>query len=162
MNDAADNYKQTRNEFAAAFYHYLRYSYKIVDGFQSVRYEGKDKYDIIDTLRKNSERLPARFIKNESFNDSLRRMKDKNLGVVMFVSSADLSQSWGWYIQGLPMNEKGKYTIQSVIDELRRLGWSNKKTNTFRGYAISEARYTQWRESLAKNEDDDLLEELDD
>ena len=162
LNDAADNYKQTRNEFAAAFYHYLRYSYKIVDGFQSVRYEGKDKYDIIDTLRKNSERLPARFIKNESFNDSLRRMKDKNLGVVMFVSSADLSQSWGWYIQGLPMNEKGKYTIQSVIDELRRLGWSNKKTNTFRGYAISEARYTQWRESLAKNEDDDLLEELDD
>ena len=173
LDDSADNYNKTKNAFAAAFYHYLRHSYEIKADFSPCRYDGDDKYDIIQQLRKNSVKLPGRFVRclmtQKEFNEDseetqytiIKKMSDKKRGVVMFVSTSEINKYWGYYVKDLPKNDVGKYTSQSAIDDLQRLGWEYKKTNTLRGYIINEEKYNEWREEINKatdDEDDELTE----
>ena len=174
LDDSADNYNKTKNAFAAAFYHYLRHGYEIKADFSPCRYDGDDKYDIIQQLRKNSVKLPGRFVRclmtQKEFNEDseetqytiIKKMSDKKRGVVMFVSTSEINKYWGYYVKDLPKNDVGKYTSQSAIDELQRLGWEYKKTNTLRGYIINEEKYNEWREEINKatDEEDDELTEI--
>ena len=60
-------------------------------------------------------------------------------------------------------NERGKYTIQSVIDDLKRLGWSYKRSNNVNGYCITLEQFNEWKQSIRANEeeiDDDDIEWL--
>ena len=92
----------------------------------------------------------------------IKKMSDKKRGVVMFVSTSEINKYWGYYVKDLPKNDVGKYTSQSAIDELQRLGWEYKKTNTLRGYIINEEKYNEWREEINKatDEEDDELTEI--
>ena len=181
LNDKAPHYNETKNAFAAAFYHYLRYTYEnphlsALEDYETCRYEGNDKREILAMLRKNSERLPTKFIKKLSiasnvvgvYNDTyaiLKRMRDRKLGeTVMFAATSSLEQAWNTYVLSLPRGEQGRYTVQAVIDELKRFEWFNKNTKTGKGWAIEEKKYEEWKKTVEGDDeadDDDYLEELD-
>ena len=178
LDERMPNYQQSKLAFAAAFYHYLRYTYKNpylpnMESYSPVRYRGKDKETIIKELLENSERLPIRFIKRLITEDDeprqptdlqkLKKMKDRKIGTVVFISSSKIEAFWNNFLNELPTNERGKYTSQAVIEEMKRLGWVSKSTKTCNGYALPLPKYEEWRKSIENGEDDDedYLEELD-
>ena len=165
LNDRDVNYKANCQKFAAAFYHYLRYTYEIPDGFNTVRYSGSDKDKIINDLRISSERLSMKFIKQLSIvgdtddddddMDICRKYKQRGSDVVgVFISQSDLCDRWRNYTSTLSQNERGRYTIQSVIDDLKRLGWSYKRSHSVNGYCITLEQFNEWKQSIIANEEE--------
>ena len=178
LDERMPDYHKTKLEFAAALYHYLKYTYKNpylpnMEAYSPVRYNGTDKDMIIKELLQNSERLSNRFIKRLTIADDpnyqktdiriLKKMKDRKLGVVVFVSTSSIERYWSEFINDLTITERGKYTSQSVIEEIIRLGWTRKATKSCNGYALPLTKYEEWRKSIekGKQDEDDYLEEID-
>ena len=171
FDDTADDYKDRLNLFAASFYHYLRYVYPIPEGFTTERYDGKDKYEIIQRLRQNSQRLPMRFIKKlsikpEQYTENpyaileVHRTK-KPVVEHVFVSEEKLAIAFQKYLCSgfVSTKERGMYSVNSVFQELEKsLGWCRKryKSNTIAGYDILKVDYDKWisEQSIPTEEDE--------
>ena len=183
LDSSMPDYNKTQRAFAAAFWNHLRYTYKNpylkdLECYSPVRYRGSDKDRILAELRRNSERPPTKLIKalmlpaervkecRDYQFSVLKRLKDRKIGPLVFISNSEIERIWADEFN-IPKEDKGKYTSQSVKDELQRLGWRDKHTKTARGYALELQKYQEWRSSIlryGKNDDendDDLLEEDD-
>ena len=179
LNSSKSNYTKSKHAFDAAFWHYLKYTYSnpylsSMDAYNPVRYTGSDRDEIIKQLRSTVDRLPQRFLAQLTVKANpvadlsevhktfavLRRMKDLKRGSVLFIANKDLETCWNSYMQSLNANDRGKYTCQSVRDEMIRIGFVGKQTNSSRGYAITLEEYEQWRhnqQTTVANDDDDVL-----
>ena len=174
-NDRRHDYDTTFERLCAALQHYLQYEYvnpylTSMENWNPQRDYSDAKWKLVREMCKNSERLPTKFIRRLTMKDDdeyeydsysiLRKMRCRGGDVVIFVSARDIERSWNQFVSDLSVSERGRYTSQSVVDELLRLGWRRKKTMTCNGYCIPLSEYEEWRSEngqLDDIDDDELV-----
>ena len=179
LDESADDYQERKNLLAASLYHYLRYTLELPKEYHAKRYYGKDKFDIIRTLREASCRIPMRFVKSLALSPYAKKagprsheilQQRKTSGVKqIFAPLADLEKAFTSYLAThANSRERSQYSINSVIDELTKtLGWTPKRYehNSLLGYQIPETAYNEWldkNKDMADAADDEEEEEEDD
>ena len=160
MNDKSPDYHKTSHIFAASLWHYLRFTY--LRRYNTKRYYGADKWELIRMLSTKSERLPMRFVKDlhqminpefESFHPSnilrtVRLRKDKK--EVYFITIADLTSGFNYYPKS--GKEKSIYNDQSVQEVLLSIGWQKATRIGARGIECEKKVFDDWRKKYVDNE----------
>ena len=181
INDRKTDYESSFSAFCGQLQHYLQYDYvnpycPNMENWNPQRDKSEAKWKLVGDMRKQSERLPMRFIKGLCTPDEFKAgsgelqypivqlKKGRGIGEFAFISNNELQNAFTNYVNALPPTnrEKKMYTVGSVKDELENgLHWVEKRVASARGYMLSREAYFSWRESI-KNEIEEIeLDEVD-
>ena len=181
INDRKADYENTFSNFCGQLQHYLQYDYvnpycPNMENWNPQRDKSEAKWKLVSNMRKQSERLPMRFIKclctpdefktgtGESQYPIVQLKEGKRIGAFAFISNSDLQNSFASYVNALPASnrEKKMYTVGSVKEELENcLHWEEKRMNSARGYMLTREAYFTWRDSLASEIEEIELEDAE-
>ena len=170
LNNNRPDYQQQEEKFAAALYHYLRYTYKIVDGFTPNRYNQPDKQEVLDQLRRKAGRLPDRFMASlEKINNSdypspacvFELLKDKRSKSdepkKVIVSLKNLRNAWTSFMRDKPKSQANYSMEKSVEPTLTRIGFTLKRTSAGMVYVCDDVSgFEEWYQSRGQAEEADF------
>ena len=175
------NYKKNVYKVGASLYHYLLEDYVLVEGFNSCRYYNKEKYDLIDRLRKETANLPEQFVmdlkettqlqKDEEDDDDeyidetiyiIERKRDKRSKESkekVVIKTASLKRAFTRFIRDY---KNSTYGLKSVQNALERIGFEMKHTDKGDVYIIDASKFDEWKQRLNPADDSIDLDDYED
>ena len=154
-----EDYDKNCNKLGAALYKYFKEKYVIPDSFSPCRYDGKEKYDILEELRRVQTTIVEEYasrIDKQKVVHVRTNQKDKKEYALIYHS--ELSKSFNDYLKNQNYNGLIKYTASNVADRLKILGWEQKNTGNRLQYTMLK---TQFDEMLEKQKEDQEFDDTD-
>ena len=159
LNDAKCS-EQDRFNLGYTLFHYLKYEYKIYDGFSVTKYFSKERDEIIQKLQKMSKNHLENWLTQLTLKDNysdhaiLEHKKDRNKNEYIAIKenqkSIDASFQKFRRDTGCDVNYKANTIITTLIEK----GFEQIKTNGDRYLRIPKAKF----EELIKCASDDITE----
>ena len=171
LADSLDNYEDNCNKLGAALYQYLRYKYEIPKTFNPCRYDGKEKYRILEELRQTQTTIVERFVNqltikpdiDDDWGDytslqliEVQRNEKENKDYVV-IKQSELAKGFGKYLKEECYSGLIKYTVKNVADRLMSMGWEEKNISRTIYYKMPKEKYDAMYK--ADDEADDEAEE---
>ena len=174
IDNTRPDFSQQIEKFAAALYHYLRFEYKIVDGFTPNRYDQPDKREVLAKLRKQSGTFPDVFLNSLEKMDlgydmyqpfkAIQMMKRKNGKSddpkKVIITLAHLKNAWRAFMQD-KTGAQANYSLEkSVFPLLFNLGFSERKISVGKAFICEDVqRFEEWYSKRAAPEPDTNLDD---
>lgn len=164
LNNTHPKFSAQVEKFAASLYHYLRYEYQIVEGFNPNRYYQPDKAAILKRLCEESGNLPTMFVnilgtrEDELYDnyeapyDVFYLMRDNrsnnNEPKKVIIKLKELKSAWKKFLDEMG-RDTTTYTLdKSVFPLLKNIGFEYGRKEYGMGFEISDyAKFNGWLSS---------------
>ena len=172
LDEKDEQYREHKQFLASSLYHYLKYSYDIIDKFDPCRYYNSEKDELIKRLRSSAGSVPDAFVNQlekitpenrtqinavfEAVKKKSGEYKDK---VMVMIRASNIRSAWRSFLQGKRGNQANYSFEKSVEPLLENIGFIKRHTREGEAWLCHIEKFNEWYDNRLQTESIDIEED---